>query len=83
MTGIEVGGETIGAAFVVLTAPGAATREELLAAWRPSLRPHQVPEVLHIVPSLPRSSVGKLLRHELAALAGDEPHTSAGAPVGI
>ncbi|MBX7112192.1 MAG: AMP-binding protein [Dehalococcoidia bacterium] len=82
VTGIEVGGETVGAAFVVLTAPDAAAPEELLAHWQSSLRPHQLPEVLHIVPSLPRSSVGKLLRHELAALVGDEPHASAGTPLG-
>lgn len=82
VTGVEVGGGIVVAALVVLNAPDAATLDELLTYWQPSLRPYQLPEVLRIVPSLPRSSVGKLLRHELAALVGKGPHASTGAPLG-
>jgi fatty-acyl-CoA synthase len=56
------GGST---AFVVL-APGAATDEqELLECCRERLAPHEVPTAVVLVDRLPRSSVGKLLRHEL------------------
>ncbi len=56
------GGST---AFVVL-APGAtADEQELLECCRERLAPHEVPTAVVLVDRLPRSSVGKLLRHEL------------------
>jgi len=55
-------------AFVVPAASG-ATEDELLAfaGWR--LAPHEVPASVRFVERLPRSSVGKLIRSELRALA--------------
>jgi fatty-acyl-CoA synthase len=59
--------ETVAA--VVVPAAGATLREpDLLASWRSRLPRHQTPTSVTIVDSLPRSSVGKLLRPELRAL---------------
>jgi len=56
-----------GAAFVVL-APGATvTERELLEHCRTRLAAHAVPASIGFVDRLPRTSVGKLMRHELAA----------------
>jgi fatty-acyl-CoA synthase len=60
------GGAT-GVAFVVTLPGSAATEAELLAFARDGLAPHQVPDSVTFVDALPRSSVGKLLRHELRA----------------
>jgi fatty-acyl-CoA synthase len=59
----------IGAAFVVLSHGARIGEADLLGLCRQRLAPHQVPRSLTLVESLPRSSVGKLLREELAALA--------------
>ena len=65
-----VGVDGRGIAFVVL-APGASADEgELIAACRAHLPAHAVPAAVRLVGRIPRSSVGKLLRHELARLAG-------------
>ncbi len=62
-----VGAPAGGAAFVVL-APGAtAIESELLEHCRAQLPAHAVPAKLSLVKSLPRNSVGKLLRRELRA----------------
>ena len=55
--------------FVVLTAGQVVSEDELLDFCRARLAPHEVPSSLTFVDRLPRSSVGKLLRHELAPLA--------------
>jgi fatty-acyl-CoA synthase len=55
-------------AFVVLRADATATQEELLEFCRDRLQAHAVPQAVVFVSSLPRSSVGKLLRHELGTL---------------
>jgi acyl-CoA synthetase (AMP-forming)/AMP-acid ligase II len=58
-----------GEAFVVL-APGEAVNEdELLEFCRLRLAAHEVPSSIKFIDHLPRSSVGKLLRHELVQLA--------------
>jgi fatty-acyl-CoA synthase len=59
---------------LVVRAPGTVVvAEELLARCRARLEPHEVPASVVFVGVLPRSSVGKLLRHELATLVGGEP----------
>ena len=56
------------AAFVVL-APGAVEHpslgEEIRATVRGLLAPYKAPHVVTIVPSLPKSPVGKILRRAL------------------
>ena len=62
------------AAFVVL-APGKAVGEdELLEFCRARLDAHEVPSSVTFLDRLPRSSVGKLLRHQLAPLAVSDHH---------
>jgi len=53
-------------AFVVLAAGKAVSEDDLLGFCRARLAPHEVPSSVTFVDRLPRSSVGKLLRHELA-----------------
>ena len=52
-------------AFVVLADGEQASAEELLECCRARLPAHAVPSSVVFVDHLPRSSVGKLLRHEL------------------
>lgn len=54
-----------GAAFVVLARDAATNEEDLIDHCRARLPAHAVPRTISFVPSLPRSSVGKLLRSEL------------------
>jgi acyl-coenzyme A synthetase/AMP-(fatty) acid ligase len=65
-----VDGASVGAAFVVVRPDADVTPGELLAHARAGLAPHQVPVSLAIVDGLPRNEVGKLVRTELARLAG-------------
>lgn len=58
-----VGARDGGAVFVVLARD--ATEGELLDHSRARLPAHAVPTTVTFVPSLPRSSVGKLLRDQL------------------
>lgn len=60
-----VGADGAGAAFLVLARDAQVTDGELLTHARAQLPVHAIPAKFTIVPSLPRSSVGKLLRHEL------------------
>ena len=55
-------------AFVVLAASTAVSKDELVEFCRGRLAPHDVPSSVVFLDRLPRSSVGKLLRHELALL---------------
>jgi fatty-acyl-CoA synthase len=67
-----VAGHQGGEAFVVLE-PGARVKEEeLLEFCRSRLAPHEVPSTIIFLDRLPRTSVGKLLRHELEALVCDD-----------
>jgi len=59
----------VGAAFVVLSHGAQIGGTDLPGLCRQRLAPHQIPGSLTFVESLPRSSVGKLLREQLAALA--------------
>ena len=59
-----------GRGFVVLAAGKAASQYELLEFCRARLAVYEVPSSITFVDRLPRSSVGKLLRHELAR----QPH---------
>jgi len=59
----------VSVAYVVLATDQAATEQDLLEFCRQQLRPYQVPTSVTFVGSLPRNSVGKLLRHELGASA--------------
>jgi acyl-CoA synthetase (AMP-forming)/AMP-acid ligase II len=52
-------------AFVVLEVGATVEPDELLELCRERLAPAQVPARVVVVDALPRSSVGKLLRHEL------------------
>jgi fatty-acyl-CoA synthase len=52
--------------YVVLTAGKAVSEFELLEFCRARLTAYEVPSSITFVDRLPRSSVGKLLRHELA-----------------
>jgi fatty-acyl-CoA synthase len=64
-------------AFVVLAADQTLDEHGVLAHCRKHLPAYAVPASVRAVERLPRSSVGKLLRHELARFAtGDEPTTS-------
>ena len=62
-------------AFVVLSDGSEATEQDVLAFARQHLSPHQVPATVRIVDRLPRNSVGKLIRADLAALASAQPAT--------
>jgi long-chain acyl-CoA synthetase len=64
-----VGHDGTGHAFVVLAADQAVTEEQVLEFCRARLAAHEVPRTVTFVDRLPRSSVAKLLRHELASLA--------------
>ena len=61
-------GQVAGAAFVVLRPGGRPADTDLLEFVRGRLAPHAVPTSITVVDSLPRSSVGKLLRADLHAL---------------
>jgi fatty-acyl-CoA synthase len=70
MVGVPAEGRgEVGTVFVVLAAGAEATEQELLAFCRQHLAPHQVPASVTVVDRLPRSSVGKLIRAQLRALA--------------
>jgi len=69
-----------GTAFVVLVAGQAVSEVELLEFCRARLAPHEVPSTVMLVDRLPRSSVGKLLRHELAPLVASDQPSDSGAP---
>ena len=62
-----------GMGFVVLAAGEALSQHELLKFCRERLKAHEVPSSITFMDRLPRSSVGKLLRHELAPLAVSDP----------
>jgi acyl-CoA synthetase (AMP-forming)/AMP-acid ligase II len=61
-----VPGDRNGKGFVALTAGKAVSQRELLEFCRARLAAYEVPSSITFVDRLPRSSVGKLLRHELA-----------------
>jgi fatty-acyl-CoA synthase len=64
-------------AFVVLAPDQMLDKQDLLAHCRKHLPAYAVPASIRAVDHLPRSSVGKLLRHELAGFGtGDELTTS-------
>ena len=63
----------IGKGFVVLAAGKAVSELELLDFCRARLAAHEVPSSVTFLDRLPRSSVGKLLRDELAPLAESNP----------
>lgn len=50
-------------AYVTLTSP--ATAQEILTFAATSLHPHARPAALHIVPSLPKTMVGKIDKRAL------------------
>jgi long-chain acyl-CoA synthetase len=60
----EYRGEAV-KAFIVLRAGATATTEELLEYCRANLAKFKVPSLIEVVPSLPKSAVGKVLRREL------------------
>ena len=70
MAGIpdEAKGE-VGVALVVPDQAEKVDEEELMQALEDSLEPWQVPARLVFVDSLPRSSVGKILRDDLLEMA--------------
>lgn len=55
-------------AFVVLKPGAAATIEELAEFCKANLAKYKLPSVIEIVPGLPKSAVGKVLRRELREL---------------
>jgi fatty-acyl-CoA synthase len=61
--------DTSSAALVVLAAGATTSAGELLEFSRTRLAAHEMPSAILFVDRLPRSSVGKLLRHELADTA--------------
>jgi fatty-acyl-CoA synthase len=58
------------AAVVVLTEPGAASEQELMAYGRERLSGTKAPKSVHIVDELPKNASGKLLKRELRARFG-------------
>ena len=67
-----------GKGFVVLEAGKAASEDELLEFCRARLAAHEVPSSVAFLNRLPRSAVGKLLRHELAPPAVSDPPSHMG-----
>ncbi len=64
-------GQTCAVAFVTLH-PGAGVRgEELLRFCSPHLPEHALPRRVHLVPELPKTASGKVLKHVLRAQAGE------------
>ncbi|MGQ0650643.1 MAG: class I adenylate-forming enzyme family protein [Betaproteobacteria bacterium] len=62
-------------AFVVVRPGMNVSGDELLAACREKLSRYKVPKEVHFVPSLPRNSMGKVLRRALRDLpAGGKAH---------
>jgi long-chain acyl-CoA synthetase len=57
-------GETV-KAFIVLRPGETMTEEEVIAFCRQTLAPYKVPKQVQFMESLPKSTVGKLLRREL------------------
>jgi len=62
-------------AFVVLVEDTSATERDLLEHCEKRLAAHEVPTSIVFVDALPRTSVGKLQRHELLARASRPPST--------
>lgn len=62
------GGDSL-VAFVVLSDGANASEDDVVAFGRERLAPHEAPASVVFVEQLPRSSVGKLLRAELRAMA--------------
>jgi fatty-acyl-CoA synthase len=62
-------GAAIVVAFIVPTAVGQASEEELLAFGRAHLPARSAPTAVRLVEALPRNTVGKLIRGELQSLA--------------
>jgi acyl-CoA synthetase (AMP-forming)/AMP-acid ligase II len=60
------GHDGTGKGFVVLAPGKTVSEDELLEVCRTHLTSHEVPSSVMFVDRLPRNSVGKLLRHELA-----------------
>ena len=52
-------------AFIVLKPETTATVAELMEFCKTNLAKYKIPSVIEIVPSLPKSAVGKILRREL------------------
>jgi acyl-CoA synthetase (AMP-forming)/AMP-acid ligase II len=63
------------AGFVVLAAGNAVGEDELREFCRARLKAHEVPSSITFLDRLPRSSVGKMLRRDLARLAVTDPST--------
>jgi fatty-acyl-CoA synthase len=67
------GGSDAVVALVVLSEPGAAAEQDVLAFGRARLATHQAPTAVRFVDRLPRTSVGKLIRSDLRPLAASLP----------
>ncbi len=66
----------VGIAFVVLTAPGAVSPEELLAHLGREIARFKIPREIRILEGLPRNDYGKVLKQELLDLyQGQEPRS--------
>lgn len=57
-------------AYVVLKDGFAATEEELIGHCRELVAPYKCPKYVELLPALPKSATGKILRRELRDLAG-------------
>ncbi|HSD86297.1 MAG TPA: long-chain fatty acid--CoA ligase, partial [Kofleriaceae bacterium] len=57
-------------AFVVLADGAVANEAELLAHCRTHLAPHAIPASIQLIDRIPRTTVGKMMRQELAARVG-------------
>lgn len=63
-------------AFVVVAPEAATSEEELLAFGRDELAAHEMPSSILFVDTLPRNSVGKLVRHELLEIITSDQRAS-------
>lgn len=72
----ELGEEV--AAVVALTAPGAATAEELRDFVKAQVAPYKYPREVRIVDQLPKGPTGKILKRELRAEAAHQPAAQGG-----
>jgi long-chain acyl-CoA synthetase len=64
--------------FIVAAAGSALRAEDVIAHCRTALTAYKVPKIVRLVESLPKSAVGKILRHELLRQAQPDAAATAG-----
>jgi long-chain acyl-CoA synthetase len=73
--------ETLGElarAYVVLRPGSSATEEQITGHCRPHLAAYKLPRSVRIVPDLPKTSTGKVMRRELRTLDAEATGSNGG-----